>query len=70
LDIDILLCGDEVIETATLSIPHPRMHQRRFVLLPLQEIAPGWQHPVLHKSVDQLAAEVDDPCSVVRVGGG
>jgi 2-amino-4-hydroxy-6-hydroxymethyldihydropteridine diphosphokinase len=68
LDIDILLCGDEVVETSTLSIPHPRLHQRRFVLLPLQEIAPQWQHPVLHKSVGQLAAEVDDPCSAVRVG--
>jgi 2-amino-4-hydroxy-6-hydroxymethyldihydropteridine diphosphokinase len=68
LDIDILLCGDEVVETSTLAIPHPRLHQRRFVLLPLQEVAPDWVHPVLHKSVAQLAAEVDDPCSVVRVG--
>ncbi|PWF54717.1 2-amino-4-hydroxy-6-hydroxymethyldihydropteridine diphosphokinase [Massilia glaciei] len=47
LDLDILLYGDEVIDTAALQVPHPRMHQRAFVLLPLLEIAPAVEIPGL-----------------------
>ena len=54
IDIDILLHGSAVLDTADLTIPHPGMHERRFVLEPLAEIARGVQHPVLKKSVSEL----------------
>ncbi len=54
LDIDILLYGQSVLETPNLTIPHPRMAQRDFVLAPLAEIAPGLLHPVLKESVRSL----------------
>lgn len=68
IDIDILLYGHEVIDEAGLSIPHPGIQGRRFVLLPLAEIEPGLVHPVLHKSVSQLLNECGDtsivnPCN-------
>ena len=47
IDLDLLLYGDEVRDTPGLTLPHPRMHERRFVLVPLVEIAPGARHPVL-----------------------
>ena len=46
IDLDILLFGNAVVDTAKLTIPHPAMHQRRFVLEPLAEIAPDQRHPV------------------------
>ena len=54
IDIDILLFDDLVLETPELVIPHPRMHQRRFVLEPLVEIAPYAFHPVLETTADRL----------------
>jgi 2-amino-4-hydroxy-6-hydroxymethyldihydropteridine diphosphokinase len=54
IDIDILLFDDLVVNTAELTIPHPAMHQRRFVLAPLAEIAPNVQHPVLLKTAQEL----------------
>ncbi len=57
IDLDILFYGDQVIDTPALTIPHPRLHQRAFVLLPLQEIAPEWRHPVLGKTPGELLAD-------------
>jgi len=54
IDLDILLFGEEVINTETLVIPHPRMAERRFVLEPLNELIPRYIHPVLELEIDQL----------------
>jgi 2-amino-4-hydroxy-6-hydroxymethyldihydropteridine diphosphokinase len=58
IDIDILLFGDRVIDEPGLTIPHPAMHQRRFVLAPLAEIAAGVLHPSIKKTARQLLAEL------------
>jgi 2-amino-4-hydroxy-6-hydroxymethyldihydropteridine diphosphokinase len=67
LDIDILLYGDETIATPELQVPHPRMIQRRFVLVPLAEIAPELRHPSWPGSVKDLLAATTDH-SEVRLG--
>ena len=54
IDIDILLFGSSVIETASLTVPHPRLHERRFVLEPLAEIAPEVRHPVYKRTMREL----------------
>jgi len=58
LDLDLLLYGDECLETPELVIPHPRMHERSFVLEPLVELAPDLIHPRLGVSITRLAAAV------------
>jgi len=58
IDIDILLYGGRVIDEPGLKIPHPAMHERRFVLAPLAEIAPGVLHPVTRKTAHQLLTEL------------
>ena len=54
IDIDLLLYGDQVLDTPELKLPHPLMHERRFVLEPLAEIAPDLVHPVLKKKMLEL----------------
>lgn len=54
IDLDVLLYGDAVIDEPGLTVPHPRMQERRFVLEPLAEIAPDAIHPVLKKSVREM----------------
>jgi len=56
LDLDLLAHGDAVLTTASLTLPHPRLAQRRFVLQPLAEVAPGWRHPVTGFSPAQMLA--------------
>ncbi len=67
LDLDILLYGEETIDTPELQIPHPRMLQRRFVLAPLAEIAPSLQHPAWPATAARLLERLADPSQVRRV---
>ena len=66
IDLDILLFGDMVIDTAFLTLPHPRMHLRRFVLKPLAKIAPNFIHPILKQEIADLLENLDDPSEVNR----
>jgi 2-amino-4-hydroxy-6-hydroxymethyldihydropteridine diphosphokinase len=65
IDIDILFFAERVVNTPELTIPHPAMHRRRFVLEPLVEIAPEARHPILGKTVRQLLSELP-PGQVVK----
>lgn len=67
LDLDLLDYRGQVTETASLVLPHPRLHQRRFVLLPLAEIAPDWRHPLSGLAAEQLLARLAEKQLVERL---
>lgn len=67
IDIDILFYDRDILETEILTIPHPLIQKRRFVLLPLNELNPEFVHPSLHKTVQQLLAECPDILDVKKI---
>ncbi len=64
IDIDVLFYNDDVIESDTLIVPHPRLHLRNFVLMPLCDIAPTYKHPTLKKTMQTLLNESTDKLEV------
>jgi len=64
IDVDILIYGSQIIDTETIVIPHPRMHQRAFVLKPLSEIAPSMMHPLFNSSMLDLFERCEDEAAV------
>jgi 2-amino-4-hydroxy-6-hydroxymethyldihydropteridine diphosphokinase len=66
IDMDILLFNDQVVDTTKLKIPHPRMHVRRFALVPMCELAPDLPHPVSGKKMTRLLKECKDRLEVER----
>jgi len=67
MDIDILYFNSEIIDEEKLTVPHPRLQLRRFTLMPLAEIAPGFIHPLLKKSNEELLRVCDDKGNVQRL---
>lgn len=67
IDIDIMFFGDQVIKTGNLTVPHPRIQERKFALVPLCEIAGDFIHPVFRKGIGELLNECTDQLKVSRV---
>jgi 2-amino-4-hydroxy-6-hydroxymethyldihydropteridine diphosphokinase len=68
LDLDLLDYDGFQCSTADLTLPHPRLHERRFVLMPLSEIAPGWRHPRLGLTAAELLARLPPGQAIRRIG--
>jgi 2-amino-4-hydroxy-6-hydroxymethyldihydropteridine diphosphokinase len=68
LDLDLLAHGDRVVDRPGLRLPHPRLHERRFVLEPLVEVAPGWVHPQLGQTAAELLRRLPAGTLVERLG--
>jgi 2-amino-4-hydroxy-6-hydroxymethyldihydropteridine diphosphokinase len=68
VDLDLLLWEDRIIATPSLQVPHPRMHERGFVLVPLAEVAPGAVHPVEQKTVRELLEDLGPTPDVIPLG--
>ncbi len=64
IDIDILFYNSDIVDTPDLTIPHPRIQERNFVLEPLNEVMPDYLHPVLNKKISTLLDECTDQCKV------
>ncbi|MFN8251799.1 MAG: 2-amino-4-hydroxy-6-hydroxymethyldihydropteridine diphosphokinase [Ferruginibacter sp.] len=67
IDIDILFFNKDIIETADLQVPHPRIQLRKFVLVPLNALSPNLKHPVLQKTIHQLLRICPDPLTVNKI---
>ncbi|MBD3638792.1 MAG: 2-amino-4-hydroxy-6-hydroxymethyldihydropteridine diphosphokinase [Crocinitomicaceae bacterium] len=67
IDLDIVAIGDEVLKTNRLVIPHPQMHLRAFVLIPLQEIEPEWRHPQLEQGLEEMLDGLKDSVNIRRL---
>jgi 2-amino-4-hydroxy-6-hydroxymethyldihydropteridine diphosphokinase len=67
IDIDILLYGQQIVNSPLLTIPHPRLPDRKFALIPLDEIAPEFEHPLLKKNIRTLLLECPDTLSVQMI---
>jgi len=67
LDIDLLFYGEQTRDEADLTLPHPRLHRRRFVLAPLADLASDLRHPLLGRTIGELLANLDDPSGVQRL---
>jgi 2-amino-4-hydroxy-6-hydroxymethyldihydropteridine diphosphokinase len=65
IDLDILFYGQQLVFTDNLMVPHPRLHERKFTLVPMLEIAPGFIHPVMKKSITTLVGECSDQSKVL-----
>jgi 2-amino-4-hydroxy-6-hydroxymethyldihydropteridine diphosphokinase len=68
IDIDILAHGARQLRAPDLEVPHPRLHERAFVLVPLAEVAPQWRHPVLGHTAARLLADLGSVAGIERVG--
>ena len=66
IDIDILFFNNDVVHTRELIIPHPHLQNRRFVLVPMAEIAPAFRHPLLQKNISELLTNCADPLDVKK----
>lgn len=66
IDLDLLIFRDQRVDTEFLTVPHPRLHSRRFVLVPLNELVPNLVHPVLGKPVSELLSQSKDRSTVRR----
>jgi 2-amino-4-hydroxy-6-hydroxymethyldihydropteridine diphosphokinase len=67
IDIDIIYLGTDIIKNKILEVPHPLLQERRFVLEPLADIVPDFEHPLIRKSTKVLLAELDDPLDICRI---
>ena len=68
IDIDIISFNDEIIDSESLKIPHIQLHNRKFVLFPLRDVAPKWQHPKLNKSISELILSCEDTSEITEIG--
>jgi 2-amino-4-hydroxy-6-hydroxymethyldihydropteridine diphosphokinase len=66
IDIDILFFNKEIISEKKLTVPHPQIQNRRFVLIPLNELSPGFKHPISHKTIHRLLQDCTDHLNVKK----